>query len=182
VMRRWCASGIGFGLWLTLCLSRVAAQGPPNDLTLSSAAFSPGAEIPKQHTCDGADLSPPLGWRGTPQGTKSIALIVDDPDAPAGTWVHWVLYDLPGDSVVLAGGVPKKDTLVSAAKQGVNDFRTVGYAGPCPPPGKLHHYFFKLYALDAPLGLSPHATKADVLQAIEGHILAHAELVGTYKR
>jgi len=181
-MRLRCASQFGFGLCLLLSLSRVEAQNPTNGFTLSSSSFNSGAEIPKHHTCDGPDLSPPLSWRDAPKGTKSFALIVDDPDAPGGTWVHWVLYDLPGDSVLLAGGVSKDDTLVSAAKQGLNDFHTVGYAGPCPPPGKPHRYFFKVYALDAPVGLDPRATKAKVLQAIEGHVLAHAELVGTYKR
>ena len=150
--------------------------------TLSSSAFKAGAQIPRAHTCEGADASPALSWSGAPSGTKSFALIADDPDAPVGTWVHWVLYDLPGDITELPQGVPADDTLRSGAKHGVNDFRRVGYGGPCPPPGKPHRYFFKLYALDAATNLKPRATKADVLRAVEGHVLAQAELMGTYKR
>jgi Raf kinase inhibitor-like YbhB/YbcL family protein len=111
-----------------------------------------------------------------------LALIVDDPDAPAGTWVHWVIYDMPAEGAVLPEGVVKSDVLPDGAKQGINDFRKVGYNGPCPPPGTPHRYFFKLYALDGPTGLSPRATKAQLLRAIEGHILAHTEMVGTYQR
>jgi Raf kinase inhibitor-like YbhB/YbcL family protein len=151
-------------------------------LTLSTSAFKPGGEIPRQHTCEGADQSPALTWSGAPAGTKSFALIADDPDAPVGTWVHWVVYDLPGDATGLPQGVPAKDTVSGDGKQGVNDFRKVGYGGPCPPPGKPHRYFFKLYALDAPTKLQARAIKAEVLRAIEGHVLAQAELMGTYKR
>ena len=151
-------------------------------LTLSSSAFKPGGEIPRQYTCEGADQSPALTWSGAPAGTKSFALIADDPDAPVGTWVHWVAYDLPGDATGLPQGVPAKETLAGNGRQGVNDFRKVGYGGPCPPPGKAHRYFFRLYALDAPTNLPARATKAEVLRAIEGHVLAQAELMGTYKR
>jgi len=150
--------------------------------TLSSTAFTAGAAIPTLHTCEGADLSPALHWSGAPAATQSFALIVDDPDAPVGTWVHWVLYDVPPRITELPQGVPHDDTLANGAKQGVNDFRKVGYGGPCPPPGKPHRYVFTLYALDAPTTLKPHATKADVLRAIDGHVLARTELVGTYKR
>ncbi|MBP1687748.1 MAG: putative Kinase inhibitor YbhB [Deltaproteobacteria bacterium] len=151
-------------------------------LTLTSTAFKGGAEIPQRHTCEGADRSPALQWTGAPPGTKSFALIADDPDAPVGTWVHWVVYDLPGDATELAEGLPTSDTLPGGGTQGRNDFRKIGYGGPCPPPGKPHRYFFKLYALDAPTKLKPRATKADVLKAIEGHVLAQAELMGTYRR
>jgi Raf kinase inhibitor-like YbhB/YbcL family protein len=151
-------------------------------MTLSSSAFKTGAEIPRRHTCEGADLSPALAWDGAPAGTKSFALIADDPDAPVGTWVHWVVYDLPADTSKLPEGLPTTDTLSGGGKQGINDFRKTGYGGPCPPPGKPHRYFFKLYALDAPTNLKPRATKADVLRAIEGHVLAQAELMGTYER
>ena len=150
--------------------------------TLSSSAFKAGAEIPKQFSCEGADQSPPLSWSGAPEGTKSFALIADDPDAPVGTWVHWVLYDLPGDTTELRQGLRTDETLPNGAKHGVNDFRKTGYGGPCPPPGKPHRYFFKLYALDASINLNPRATKADVLRAIEGHVLGQAELMGTYRR
>ncbi len=150
--------------------------------TLSSAAFKPGGEIPKQHTCEGADQSPALAWSGAPAQTKSFALIADDPDAPVGTWVHWVVYDVPGDATGLPQGVPDTETLRGGGTQGSNDFRRTGYGGPCPPPGKPHRYFFRLYALDQPTQLKPRATKAEVLRAIEGHVLAQAELMGTYKR
>ncbi|MFQ5665063.1 MAG: YbhB/YbcL family Raf kinase inhibitor-like protein [Candidatus Binatia bacterium] len=150
--------------------------------TLSSSAFQPGAPIPKQHTCDGVDQSPALHWSDAPAGTKSFALIADDPDAPMGTWVHWVLYDMPAEVTQLPQGVAPDETLASGGKHGVNDFRKIGYGGPCPPPGKPHRYFFKLYALDAPTDLKPRATKADVLRAIEGHVLGEVQLMGTYKR
>lgn len=151
-------------------------------MTLTSTAFTHGAEIPKQHTCEGADRSPALKWTGAPAGTKRFVLIADDPDAPVGTWVHWVVYDLPADSAELPEAVPATETIAGGAKQGTNDFRKTGYGGPCPPPGKPHRYFFTLYALDAPTSLRPRATKADVLRAIEGHVLAQAELIGTYRR
>ncbi|HLK09801.1 MAG TPA: YbhB/YbcL family Raf kinase inhibitor-like protein [Candidatus Binatia bacterium] len=149
---------------------------------ISSSAFAPGGTIPREHTCDGADRSPPLAWQGAPAGTKAYALICDDPDAPAGTWVHWVLYDLPASTSALPEGVPPSATVLEGAHHGVNDFRKTGYGGPCPPPGKPHRYFFKLYALDAPTGLPPRATKAKVLEAIEGHVRGQAELIGVYGR
>ena len=150
--------------------------------TLSSASFSAGGEIPPQHTCTGANQSPVLSWRDAPPRTKCFALIVDDPDAPAGDWVHWVLYDLPADASQLPQAVPASETPASGGKQGLNDFQKIGYGGPCPPPGKPHRYFFKLYALDAPLNLQPRAGKSEVVRAMEGHVLGHTELVGTYKR
>jgi len=173
---------LGLGVSYGLLLVTAQAGNAPTAFVLASSAFSPGARMPKQHTCDGADLSPALSWNEAPAGTKSFALVVDDPDAPAGTWVHWVIYDLPGDVAQLPIGVPQNDTLVSGAKQGVNDFQRVGYNGPCPPPGKPHRYIFTLYALDSPLGLKPRVTKAEVLRATEGHVLTRTELVGTYMR
>jgi Raf kinase inhibitor-like YbhB/YbcL family protein len=167
---------------VTVLFAGPSAGGTAMAFTLSSASFTAGGEIPRQHTCEGADQSPTLSWSGAPSGTTFFALIVDDPDAPVGTWVHWVLYDLPGDTTQLRQAVPTTETLASGAKQGVNDFRKVGYGGPCPPPGKPHRYFFKLYALDGPSTLKPRASKADVLRAIQGHVLAQAELIGTYKR
>ena len=151
-------------------------------LTLRSSAFEAQHPIPRKYTCEGVDVSPSLEWTGTPDKTAAFALIVDDPDAPVGTWVHWVIYDLPADSGSLQEGVPKDEALENGAKQGVNDFRRIGYGGPCPPPGAPHRYFFKLYALDKKLGLGPRATKQQVLQAMQGHILAETELVGVYKR
>jgi Raf kinase inhibitor-like YbhB/YbcL family protein len=149
---------------------------------LKSSAFQASRMIPKQYTCEGPDLSPALSWTDPPQGTRAFALIMDDPDAPMGTWVHWVLYDLPADTRELPEGVPTKETLSSGARQGTNDFRRVGYGGPCPPPGSPHRYFFKLYALDQMTGLKPRATKQQLLDAIKGHILGETQLMGQYKR
>jgi Raf kinase inhibitor-like YbhB/YbcL family protein len=151
-------------------------------LEISSSAFPPSGTIPKKFTCDGPDLSPQLAWNDPPAGTMSFALIMDDPDAPVGTWVHWVLYDLPATTRELAQGVPKSEDLSSGARQGRNDFRKIGYGGPCPPPGSPHRYFFKLYALDSALNLKSGASKADVERAMKGHVLAHAELIGKYGR
>jgi len=151
--------------------------------TLASAAFREGAAIPAKYTCDGVDVSPPLGWSGAPVGTRSFALIADDPDAPAGTWVHWVLYNLPADVSELPENIAKVESLdLGGARQGRNDFRRPGYGGPCPPPGPPHRYFFNLYALDAPLKLKAGAQKRDVEAAMEGHVLATAQLMGTYAR
>lgn len=151
---------------------------------ITSSSFADGAAIPDQHTCDGPDRSPALSWTGVPAGTRTVALIVDDPDAPAGTWVHWVLFNLPAATTGLPENVARTDTLpaLGGAIQGRNDSRKTGYAGPCPPPGKPHRYYFKLYALDGELNLRAGATKADVERAMEGHVLGHAQLMGTYGR
>src|SRR6059036_3887959 len=130
---------------------------------VESTAFQPGGDIPKKFTCDGPDVSPALSWNDPPGAAQSFALIADDPDAPVGTWVHWVIYDLPADTKELAEGIATSETLANGAKQGINDFRKVGYGGPCPPPGLPHRYFFKLYALDAPTNLKPRATKQQLL-------------------
>ena len=148
---------------------------------LRSPAFLPSREIPVTNTCDGADLSPPLSWSDPPTKTKGFALIVDDPDAPAGTWVHWVLYGMPAALRELDEGLPGLDVL-GVGTQGLNDFRKVGYGGPCPPRGPGHRYFFRLYALDTELTLPPRQTKQDLLKAIEGHVLGRAELMGWYMR
>ena len=148
---------------------------------MNSSAFQENGAIPKKYTCEGGDLSPPLTWVNPPQGTKSFALICDDPDAPVGTWVHWVLYDLPPKTRDLPEGMPLDETLASGAKQGLTDFRRVGYGGPCPPPGTYHRYYFKLYALDTQLNL-PKLTKNKLIEAMKGHILAEAQLIGRYKR
>lgn len=149
---------------------------------LKTSAFAPNEEIPKLHTCDGPDRSPALEWEAPPAGTKSLALICDDPDAPVGTWVHWVIFNLPAEARSLSEGVPAQEKLPNGVLQGVNDFKRVGYGGPCPPRGPAHRYFFKLYALDAVLPLGPRATKADVERAMKGHILAEAQLMGRYRR
>lgn len=149
---------------------------------LKSRAFRPGGEIPTRHTCDGPDLSPPLEWSTPPSGTRELVLIVDDPDAPRGTWVHWVLYGIPPERRELPEGIARQEVVPGVGTQGLNDFRQVGYGGPCPPPGPAHRYFFKLYALGTALGLPPRKTKAEVLRALQGHVLAEAELVGRYRR
>jgi len=149
---------------------------------LTSTSFTTGANIPKRFTCDGHDDSPELHWSEAPTGAKSFALIADDPDAPVGTWVHWVLFNLPPETKALPEGLPKTATLSGNARQGKNDFGNIGYGGPCPPPGKPHRYFFKLYALDMVLALEAGATKADVEKAVKGHIVAQAELMGRYGR
>ena len=148
-------------------------------LKLESTAFAEGAPIPRIYTCDGKDVSPPLSWTGAPKGTSSFALICDDPDASK-TWVHWVIFDLPPSTTGLPQGVAPQDRSVGGV-QGTNDFRKIGYGGPCPPSG-THRYFFKLYALDTSLGLHPGATKAQLEAAIQGHIVATAQLVGMYAR
>ncbi len=149
---------------------------------LTSSAFQEGGSIPKQYTCEGADLSPPLHWGVPPAATKSFVIIADDPDAPGGTWVHWVVYNLPLDLRGLVEGVPTTDRLPNGALQGLNDFKRVGYGGPCPPPGKPHRYFFRLYALDRVLDLKSQETKARVMRACQGHILAEAQLMGRFAR
>jgi Raf kinase inhibitor-like YbhB/YbcL family protein len=164
---------------LSLATLTFAQQG--SLMKFETSAFAPGQPIPQKFTCQGDDVSPALSWSGAPANTKSFALIADDPDAPVGTWVHWVFYNLPAQTHSLPEGVPKSDHAQNAV-QGTNDFKKMGYGGPCPPPGKPHRYFFKLYALDATLNLPPGATKADIEHAMQGHILAHAELIGTYQR
>jgi len=150
---------------------------------LTTTAFKDGAPIPGKHTCDGVDVSPPLAWSGAPAGTRSFALIADDPDAPGGSWVHWVLYNLPAATPELPENIAKVESLdLGGARQGRSDFRRPGYGGPCPPPGPAHRYFFTLYALDARLELKPGAQKKDVEAAMQGHVLGSAQLMGTYAR
>jgi Raf kinase inhibitor-like YbhB/YbcL family protein len=151
-------------------------------MTITSSVFRAGEVIPTKYSCEGANVSPPVQWDGVPAAARSLALICDDPDAPMGTWVHWVLYNLPTSVSNLPEHVPASEMLSSGAKQGMNDFKRIGYGGPCPPPGKTHRYHFKLYALDVELALKPRATKQELLRAMEGHILAEAQLIGTYQR
>ncbi len=145
-------------------------------IQLSSSAFTEAETIPKKYTCDGQDVSPPLSWTGVPTGTSSLLLIVDDPDAPRGTWVHWVLIDLPVNLDGLPEGVQGEGI------EGVNDFGRQGYGGPCPPRGSNHRYYFKLYALDKVLGLKAGATKSEAEKAMQGHVLAWGQLMGRYAR
>jgi len=165
-------------------LTSVFAQkgDKPMSFQIKSSAFENGKPIPVKYTGQGKDVSPPLEWSNPPAGTKSFAIINDDPDAPVGTWVHWVIYDIPANVTKLPENVPAKETLPDGSKQGLNDWGRVGYGGPMPPPGKPHRYFFKIYALDTVLNLKPRATKAELLKAMQGHILAQAELMGTYQR
>lgn len=154
-------------------------------LSLTSSDFSPGGSIPSEHTCDGGDVSPSMSWSGVPAATKSLALIVDDPDAPDPatpkmTWVHWVLYNIPAETVGLAGGIGKP-RLPGETRAGLNDWKKTGYGGPCPPIGR-HRYFHKLYALDVVLPDLGRPTKKQLEQAMQGHVLEQCELVGTYQR
>jgi len=151
-------------------------------IQIRSAAFDEGHSIPQKHTCDGEDVSPSLSWEKAPDRTKSFALICDDPDAPSGTWVHWVIYDLPAAITELPEAIPTKEEVLNGAKQGTNDFSRIGYGGPCPPKGNPHRYYFKLYALDSVLNLKAGATKADVEIAMKGHVLGEGKIMGTYKR
>ena len=169
------------------CLVTAVGADKPNpkkvmNLQITSPAFSEGQPIPAKYSCEGNDASPPLKWTNAPANTKSFALIADDPDAPVGTWVHWVLYDLPPHATELPEDVAKTQFTSSGAKQGLNSWPRLGYGGPCPPPGKPHRYFFKLYALDTMLDLKPGATKKDVEAAMKGHILAEGQLMGRYQR
>jgi hypothetical protein len=150
-------------------------------MNLKSTAFTANGMIPSLYTCDGQDISPDLSWDAPPTGTQSLALIVDDPDAPGQIFVHWVLYDLPPEIHQLPKGLPAEPTLSAGGVQGKNDFGNLGYGGPCPPSG-IHRYFFRLYALDRELELKSGATKAQLEAAMNGHIVATAELVGRYSR
>jgi Raf kinase inhibitor-like YbhB/YbcL family protein len=158
------------------------ALADPAKLTVTSSAFEPGQPIPAKYSCQGDDISPPLKWDGAPANAKSFALICDDPDAPGGTWVHWVIYNVPASAHALAENTPKSDTLPNNAAQGRNSFGNIGYGGPCPPGGKAHRYFFKVYALDTTLEMQGHSGKEELLAAMRGHILAQGQLMGTYKR
>ena len=161
--------------------TRAASPNQLPAIAITSSAFQNGGAIPRQYTCDGVNVSPPLEWSGLPKSTKTIAIIADDPDAPAGTWVHWVIYNLPGDTIGMVENLPPTEEIKGGGAQGKNDFEKIGYGGPCPPSG-THRYFFKLYALDTELPLKPGAGKADVEKAAAGHILAQAQLIGTYRK
>lgn len=155
--------------------------GPPMEFALSSPAFSEGDPIPERYSCDGEDISPPLQWTDPPEDTLSFALIADDPDAPVGNWVHWVLYNLPVETRSIPEAFPSDAEFPDGTKSGENSWKRLGYGGPCPPSG-THRYFFTLFALDAILDMAPGATKDQLLQAMEEHILAEIDLMGTYTR
>lgn len=182
---------------LTACLpacgpaddsAQVAARVGPMTIRLESPSFREGDLIPRAHTCDGEDISPSLSWENVPEGAHSLLLIVEDPDAPMGTWTHWLLYDLPAALRGLPEGLPHDprvhfvfDKIEFTAKQGRNDFKKPGYGGPCPPSG-THRYYFRIYALDSMTNLEPNASRQEVFQAIQGHILAEGQLMGQYSR
>jgi len=172
-------------LTLAACTSQPSV--PPDTvealmtLTITSTAFAAGKPIPANYSCDGKGISPPLAWSGAPVGTQSFALIMDDPDAPSGTYVHWVIYDMPGSSQGLSEGISSDAKLADGSLQGSNSSRRTGYTGPCPPSG-THRYFFKLYALDTNLDLASGAGKEQLLKAMQGHVLAQGELMGTFSR
>lgn len=173
------------GFWLIGCNSALTEN---NDLTpvvksmkLVSSAFENNRLIPPQYTCDGADISPPLSWEDVPDQTQSLALIVDDPDAPIKIFVHWLVYDLPPTSRQLPEQISQEKTIKNGGAQGKNDFNKLGYGGPCPPSG-THRYIFQIYALDKKLNLPPGASKAQLIGAMDGHILAKGELIGRYQR
>jgi len=171
---------------LCSCEARKGAEskkekGKKMEIKVTSAAFAEGEMIPAEFTADGRNISPPLAWTGVPEGTKSIALINDDPDAPMGTWVHWVVYNIGADVTSLEENVLPQETLPNGAMHGTTDFGRIGYGGPAPPSG-THRYFFKIYALDTMLDLPPGATKGQVEAAMDGHILAEGRLMGKYSR
>jgi Raf kinase inhibitor-like YbhB/YbcL family protein len=150
-------------------------------MEIISSAFKDGDSIPAKYTCDNLDISPPLKWSKEPEDTETFALICDDPDAPGGTWVHWVIYNIPGTIHEFEENIPKDGPLINNALQGINDFGNTGYGGPCPPGG-THRYYFKIYALDTVLGSQPGITKRDLLKIMDGHIIDQGQLMGRYKR
>lgn len=176
-----------FASMLTLCLAvMLSGEGQSADkggkkMELKSAAFNQGGAIPPKYTCDGDDISPALSWSAGPDGTQSFALISEDPDAPMGTWTHWVIWNIPANERALPEKVSGGKQLSNGAMQGTSSFKKIGYGGPCPPGG-THRYFFKLFALDKKLSLKPGARKEDLLKEIEGHVLGEAQLMGTYTR
>jgi Raf kinase inhibitor-like YbhB/YbcL family protein len=158
-------------------------EPPPTEteMELTSPAFADGGAIPVDYTCDGQDISPELSWSSAPEGTQSFALILDDPDSPSGDFTHWIIFNIPADTSALVVAVATAPLSV-VVEQGENDFGTIDYRGPCPPSGSSHHYRFALYALDITLELEAGATRVQLLDAMAGHVLAQAELVGVYQR
>ena len=158
-----------------------SATNDKAEIKLTSAAFNDDQPMPRAYTCDGINISPPLEWNGVPKTAKTVAIVCDDPDAPGGTWVHWVVYNLPADNIGLVENLPATENLKAGGFQGQSDFGKIGYGGPCPPSG-THHYFFRIYALDGELPLKAGATKAELMKAMEGHVLLQGQLIGTYRR
>ena len=162
-------------------------DAPRTRLVVNSTAFEHGQMMPPECTCDGENRSPDLSWEGAPEGTNTFVIIAEDRDIPMQalpllTWVHWVVYDIPSDVTSLPGGLPNNEVLDNGAKQGMTSFKRVGYGGPCPPFG-THRYYFRLFAVDSPIGIEPrHATRKRVLKALQGHVVGYGELMGRYKR
>lgn len=175
-------AGLGTSLLAGCTSEDQSSVAPETVLVVSSPAFAEGTQIPEEYTCDGRDISPLLNWSEPPAGTRSLALIMDDPDAPGGVFTHWVIFNLPAGSTQLPAAVPTDPELPSGALQGSNDFGRIGYSGPCPPSGSPHRYRFTLYAVDEVLELSPGAAQSQVRQALEGHVLAQDQLTGTYQK
>ena len=176
-----CTSLILISIFFVCNADKSSKKGPDMTMQVTSPAFKQSDMIPDRYTCKGEDLSPALRWAGVPSGTKSLALIFDDPDAPMGTWVHWIIYNIPADSAGLPENVPAANPVKGGGIQGANSWGRIGYGGPCPPSG-THRYFFRLYALDTMLDLKPGATKSQLLKTMEGHILAEGELMGRYQK
>jgi Raf kinase inhibitor-like YbhB/YbcL family protein len=181
--------GVAAAGMLLSCSTKTSARGGAGlgkgatmGFALKSPQWKQGDTIPQRFTCDGKDVSPPLQWDGAPTGTKSFSLVTEDPDAPGGTFFHWVLYSLPATAHELPENLPKQKELPDGARQGRNSFGGIGYGGPCPPPGPAHHYYFRLYAIDKKLDLAPGASHGDLERAMKGHVLAQAEFMGLYKR
>ncbi len=162
--------------------SHFSQRGCATSFVLTSTVFSCGGAIPSRNTCDGSNFSPALSWVDVPAGTRSLALILDDRDAPAGTWTHWIIWNVSTKASVLSECVPPAETLENGARQGRNDFGRIGYGGPCPPPGKPHRYFFRLYALDARLDVKAGASRNELERVMKRHVMSQAELMGTYGR
>lgn len=158
-----------------------ASPDQKTEIKVTSVAFQQGQPIPRAYSCAGVNVSPPLEWSGVPKAAKTIAIVVDDPDAAGGPWVHWLLYNVPADNIGFVENVPESETLKAGGFQGKNDFGKIGYGGPCPPSG-THRYFFKLYAVDVELPLKAGATRAELEKAVAGHVLAQAELMGTFQK
>jgi Raf kinase inhibitor-like YbhB/YbcL family protein len=167
---------------VTLILLLVAVSRAQSGFVINTSAFKPGGQIPAEYSCSGANRSPALQWSGAPAGSGSFALIVEDPDAPSGTFIHWVVFNLPADATGIAADAPKTPKLADGAMQGTNGADQIGYMGPCPPPGKVHHYHFELFALDSKLDSQPGIDASALHTAMQGHIKANTEIVGTFER
>jgi Raf kinase inhibitor-like YbhB/YbcL family protein len=178
--RKFAAGALALFLVTYCCASVYGIFEKDTRIDLTSSAFEEGGMIPQRYGFSRENISPPLAWAKVPEGTRSIAIICDDPDAPAGTWVHWVIFNIPASAVGLSEGVSREDVLQDGATQGVNDFKKIGYDGPAPPYG-IHRYIFKIFALDIELDLKPGATKKELLGAMAGHIIGEGKLMGRFK-